>query len=54
MKELLAGLYDLMTWITCHYSEMPTSFQSRFSETSCGEIRRGLFNALFVHEDDEK
>lgn len=45
-NDLIVSLYDLLVYLTCNYSNMPVEFRSRFSETFCGELRQGLFNAI--------
>lgn len=41
-------LYDILVFLTNHYSEMPTEFTSRFSETECNKVRQKVFNFLFI------
>lgn len=53
-KIMLSGLYDLLVFLTTHYSEMPVDFQSSFSETRLVSLRQDLFNTLFIRNDDEK
>ena len=53
-KIMLSGLYDLLVFLTTHYSEMPVDFQSSFSETRLVQIRQDLFNALFIGNHDEE
>ena len=41
---MIKFMYDLMVWITSHYSEMPESFRELFSEERCINARQICFD----------
>lgn len=44
-------LYDLIVFITIHYSQMPDAFKERFSEASCVSGR--LYLSSVVQPDSD-
>lgn len=45
-KVTITMLYDVLVYITNHYSDMPLDFRVRFSESACGILRQNLFDNL--------
>lgn len=45
-KVTIKMLYDVLVYLTNHYSEMPAGFRLRFSENACGILRQSLFDSL--------
>ena len=49
---MIKFLYDLLVWITSHYSEMPDDFKCSFSEERCINARQIAFDVYGGETND--
>ena len=49
---MIKFLYDLMVWITSHYSDMPAAFQKEFPEERCINARQICFDVYDGETND--
>ena len=49
---MIKFFYDLLIWLTSHYSEMPESFKNRFSEEMLVNARCVCFDVYSSETND--
>ena len=49
---MIKFLYDLLVWLTSHYSEMPDEFKNSFPEERCINARQIAFDVYDGETND--
>lgn len=51
--SMFEKIYDLLVFLTTHYSQMPSSFQKSFPEALLIEVRQFVFDGINNHSFDD-